>query len=627
MYHYYKSLIYVDIDKINVSKGVIQFILMLIPMIYGYFIDNLPFGLLISLGTLSNIYVFGGTLQSKLKTVTIATLTLAFAMALGTITAGNMVLFGFLLFGFTVIPYYVCNALEIKGPSSTFFLVAYGLSSIMPHAPELFLNRAVLVVIGGLITIVVISIHSKLFDRNYEREIVISDYRMLQKLLKAFYDNAAFNEAHKTAVRSLMASNDALYAARPAFSKDGGEYERTLLLHHLAEGIYSEILDLHLKNIRPIPGILIEMMNYIVDMVTDDKTTKPSWNKAVKLSEEFRNLENNLYKVEEILFAPVEQINYKSENSRPHFMRRLLSNITPESSVFMMTIKYAVIMGLAIFIALLFHIDRPYWVALTVHSVLIGNTTVTSLQRAGARFIGTLLGIIVAAIIISINPDLLIVAIIIAITGGINEVFVGSNYALAMISITTQVLLMSGIAAGHISYSFAYLRIIDVVIGVIIAVLGVLILGRTTASEKLPKFITDLIHVEAATFHYLFSQNHYAIRDRYQDMFKLYLNVANVRMTYTNAYGEISNNKQQVLHYYPAIHLLEQINFSLQRVIKDDVQFVIDNEMMGQYLLAFENCAKYFERGSNHSLIDLKPLERYHQIHYALMDLQDFKVK
>lgn len=89
MYHYYKSLIYVDIDKINVSKGIIQFILMLIPMIYGYFIGNLSLGLLISLGTLSNIYVFGGTLQSKIKTVTIATLTLAFAMALGTLTAGN----------------------------------------------------------------------------------------------------------------------------------------------------------------------------------------------------------------------------------------------------------------------------------------------------------------------------------------------------------------------------------------------------------------------------------------------------------------------------------------------------------------------------------------------------------
>ncbi|WP_414045219.1 hypothetical protein ACMGE7_00370 [Macrococcus equi] len=47
--------------------------------------------------------------------------------------------------------------------------------------------------------------------------------------------------------------------------------------------------------------------------------------------------------------------------------------------------------------------------------------------------------------------------------------------------------------------------------------------------------------------------------------------------------------------------------------------------MMGQYLVVFENCAKYFERNEHFSKIDLEPLDKYHQIHDALMDLQRYK--
>lgn len=49
--------------------------------------------------------------------------------------------------------------------------------------------------------------------------------------------------------------------------------------------------------------------------------------------------------------------------------------------------------------------------------------------------------------------------------------------------------------------------------------------------------------------------------------------------------------------------------------------------MMGQYLVFFENCAKYFERNEHFSKIDLEPLDKYHQIHDALMDLQRYKMR
>ena len=57
-------------------------------------------------------------------------------MMLGTLTVNQPVLYGVLLLIVTVIPFYVFNVLKIAGPSSTFFLVTFCLSSNLPDAPE-----------------------------------------------------------------------------------------------------------------------------------------------------------------------------------------------------------------------------------------------------------------------------------------------------------------------------------------------------------------------------------------------------------------------------------------------------------------------------------------------------------
>lgn len=622
MNQYYKSLFYLDVDKINIPKGILQFLLMLIPLLAGYFLGNLPAGLLISIGSLANIYVFSGTLQNKIKTAILATFTLTVAIMLGTLTADYKLLFGFLLFLFTVVPYYVCSVLEIKGPSSTFFVVAFGLSSIMPGGEGEVFHRALLVMTGGLLTVIVLIIFEYITRGSYEQAIVVRDYQRISALLKKYNEPEAFKEQYKSVVRELMASSDALHAARPAFNKRAAKYERTLLLHHVAERIYSEILDLFMNTNSVMPPVIIEMVDYVTEMIESGKAPHTPWQKSVEVPEEYNTLVEHIFKVEEILFAPDAHLDLKMIDRRPSIMTRLVANLTLDSSVMIMTIKYALIMSVAIFVALTLQLDRPYWVAITAHSVLVGNTTITSLQRAASRFLGTLFGFLIVASLVWLNPDMWIIIIILAITAGFTEVFVASNYTIAMIWITIQVLLLSGIAVKHISYSFGYLRIIDVLIGVVITVIGVCLLGRKTSSERLPGLMAKLARVEASTFHYLFSNEAYLEKHREKDMAKLYLNLFNVRMTYTNAYGELSSEKQHVLALYPAIIHLEMISFCLQRVIMDGASTTLQQEKLSRYLLAFENVAQRFERGAEHAPVALPPLERYGQINKALTELQ-----
>ncbi|MDN8760610.1 FUSC family protein, partial [Staphylococcus aureus] len=66
-----------------------------------------------------------------------------------------------------------------------------------------------------------------------------------------------------------------------------------------------------------------------------------------------------------------------------------------------------------------------------------------------------------------------------------------------------------GLASDNLSISIAYTCIFDVLIGIAIAVVGILLINRQTASAMLPRTIAEVVRKEAVIFQYLFSENHY----------------------------------------------------------------------------------------------------------------------
>lgn len=124
-------------------------------------------------------------------------------------------------------------------------------------------------------------------------------------------------------------------------------------------------------------------------------------------------------------------------------------------------------------------------------------TTRRMLDRSVARGLGTILGTLVLSAILYFNPHLIIAVIIMGIAAMVTETFVGSNYAFAVIFITIQVILLNGLASDNLSISIAYTRIFDVLIGIVIAVIGILLINRQTASAMLPRTIAEVVRKEA----------------------------------------------------------------------------------------------------------------------------------
>lgn len=628
MLTYFKNVAHIDVNKIDLQRGFRQGLLMFLPLLYGLIFNDFSSALLATIGTFASIYVFKGTFNSRLRSVTFAAIGLVVTMMIGTLTSSTPLLFGIFLLIVAVVPFYIFNTLNIPGPSSTFFIIAYSLASVMPSDPHAFLWRGAIVGIGGLLAILFVLIEIKVGKEHPEFSAVSQEFKQIQALIHHFNDQVKFNALTKTMVQTLISTSEILQASRSVLKRKSVEVQRLSLLHRTAEGVYSELLELNAKGHRPIPPIIDEMMTDIVNRITHGNTAKTTWKKEVSVSDEFEELVGLIFKVDEVIDAPDEQVRKNVKRQSPQYLRRLRYHLTPESMHFISTAKYALIIGIAIFVALMFNFERAYWIPLSAHTVLLGGTTIASVERAGARWIGTLIGIGIVILFLLLDPNIVMVVIVLSLSGAITEILVGANYAIAMLAITVQVILLGGLAQGTLTLDIAIPRLLDTTVGVGLAIIGVMIIGRRLASKRLPEFMADVTRIEAQIFHTLFSNVHYNIdRFRHRERLRLKINIENMQVMYRYAYGELLSNKKRTQYFYPAMFILEQMSFKLMQVMEDRKRMLISEEAMGKYLVVFENIAKLLEQGQRpEKIVALPEMSHYAQLRRSLIQLQEIEL-
>lgn len=616
------SLIKINRLNLDFYKGVRQGLLMIIPAIIGYLCGNFQFGLLVATGTLAHIYVFKGPSRSKLRTVIICNLAFAICMMLGTLTAKTPLVFGMTLLIVTVIPFYIFTALKIAGPSSTFFIVTFSLPINLPIAPEEALYRGFAILVGGILATMMVLITIVFSKNKAEEQAIQNDFKLISKLLHTYNDKSAFLQVAKTAVDSFKASDKLLITSTSSNDKLSRRFQK-LLLHTSAQGIYSELLELNAKQIRPLPDELIEMMDHIIAQLDNSDENVRYWRKEVTVTEEFQNLFNHILKIDEMVHANEARIAYEADMRKPLYSKRIYQNLTLDSIVFRSTLRYTAIMMIAIFIALMFDFEKAYWIPLSAHTILLGTSTIHAIERGMARGLGTILGVLVLSVILLFSIPTPVAVILMGIAALFTEALVGANYAIAVVFITIQVILMNGLASQNLTINIAFPRVIDVAMGIVIAIIGLFVLGQRTASALLPNVMAEVVRKEATLFHYLFSENQYK-DDVYQKNTAMNLSVKlnNMTQVYNAANGELFSDKTLIQNYYPSLFALEEISFMLNRAMANEDRLTINEQLMGEYLATFENIAKHFELNTELEIKILPDLPQYNYIQSAMMNIQ-----
>lgn len=111
-------------------------------------------------------------------------------------------------------------------------------------------------------------------------------------------------------------------------------------------------------------------------------------------------------------------------------------------------------------------IGHPYWAMVSAVVPLVARDFRQQVVRGLHRVVGTALGLVVAGVLLAIDPPALAVVLIVVVLQVLAELVVGRNYALALVAITPLALLMVHLAVPVPTSELLVDRGVETVIGV-----------------------------------------------------------------------------------------------------------------------------------------------------------------
>ncbi len=342
----------------------------------------------------------------------------------------------------------------------------------------------------------------------------------------------------------------------------------------------------------------------------------------------------NLSSLEEHLVAKVEEANavihepFPNLDQEIHLQKQSIQKqfadaFDKNSVVFLTSVRYAIVLGIAALIAFSFEFDRSYWIPVSCGSVMLGSTIISTFHRSIQRSIGTLVGIFVAIIILSLGPAPIVVALLIGMFHFLTESFMVRNYAFAVTFITPNAILIaeSTTQLQDPSY-FATARITDVIIGCLIGVLGVLLVGRQSASSRLPHLMSKTIRSQSQLFFKIFSENS-APNDYNRIRNKMRTNLNNLRTVYETALGEIPNNIDSLSLVSPALFSMEQLDYFLDSAAQNGAGTTLSKDEAARFLYIFETMAQSIDQQQLLETFEIPTIPKHTRVHQEIKTLQE----
>ncbi|WP_255259639.1 FUSC family protein [Lentibacillus sp. CBA3610] len=306
-------------------------------------------------------------------------------------------------------------------------------------------------------------------------------------------------------------------------------------------------------------------------------------------------------------------------------IKKLADAFDKNAVVFLTSLRYAIVLGLAALIAFSFEFDRSYWIPVTCGAVMLGSTIISTFHRSIQRSLGTLAGIFVAVIILSISPAPIVVALLIGALHFLTETFMVRNYAFAVTFITPNAILIaeSTTQMANLSY-FATARITDVIIGSIIGILGVLLVGRHSASSRLPHLVSKTIRSQSQLFFKIFSDNSASVAADYRrTQNKMRTNLNNLRTVYNTSLGEIPNDFDYLSRLSPAIFSMEQLGYFLEVAAERGGRTVLSKSETARFVYLFESMAQSIEQQQLLETFNIPEVPNHAQIYQGINTLQE----
>jgi uncharacterized membrane protein YccC len=605
------------------ERAICAGICLAVPVFIGLLFGNLQYGLITGIGGFSYLYVWNEPYPQRAKKIFWVALGLAVSIGLGILTAPSPFAFAIILGLIGAVGTFIFGALKIPGPASIFFVIVFAMTSASHVDPTLAPFRASLVFLGGAFAWMVAMVGWFFNPHGPEIKSVKRIYSEIASLIDSV-GTEQFKAAREKTVLELTEADSTLLAGYVSW-KSSKIFKQLYLLKEQAHSIFLDILEMSANGRTNLPPAVGETVRALVHSLDRKKREPIKILQPKETDQEVDRLFTKIYDADAIMNEPISRINHDLKITKPTIFSIFLDAFDKNSIVFLSSLKYGIVLMAAAMIAFSFDFNRSYWIPVSCGAVMLGSTIISTFHRAIQRAIGTTVGIFIASIILSTEPTGMLVALFILVLGGLTELFMVRNYAFAVLFITPSSLLMaeSTTQVHNLPY-FATARMIDILIGAVIGLIGVLLVGSRSASSRLPHLIAKTIRSQSQLFFILFSEvkNDYTLEGSGKRN-KMRTDLNNLRTVYITALGEISNNKTELEYLAPAIFSMEQLGYLLESISKKSTRPVLTDEILAHYLLVFETMANSVEP---HDLITKKrvpEIEGYSKLQKEIISLKE----
>ncbi|OCA90429.1 hypothetical protein A8F94_00620 [Bacillus sp. FJAT-27225] len=594
-----------------------------VPVLIGILLGNFQYGLFAGIGGFSYLYVWNEPYPQRAKKIFLVALGLAVSHGLGILTAPSPFVFAVILGLIGAVGTFIFGALRIPGPASIFFVIVFAMTSASAVDPAMAPLRAGLVFLGGMFAWLVAMVGWFFYPHRPETKSVKRVYSELASLVDSVGTDK-FTAARERTVSALTNAESALLAGYVSW-KSSTLFKRLYLLKDQANSIFLDILEMTAKGRTSLPAAVGESIKVLAQSIDHMRSEPNKIPQPDETDQALDRLFSKIYDAEAIMNEPVSRVNQDLKLSKPPMTSILLDAFDKNSIVFLSSLKYGLVLMAAGMIAFSFDFQRSFWIPVSCGAVMLGSTVISTFHRAIQRAIGTTLGIIIATIILSTHPTGVMVALTIMVLGGLIELLMVRNYALAVLFITPNSLLIaeSTTQIHNLSY-FATVRIIDILIGAALGLIGVMLIGRRSASSRLPHLIAKTIRSQAQLFFKLFSgEPSGSSLNESRKRSKMRTNLINLRTLYNTALGEIPRNRMILEYLSPAIFSMEQLGYLLESSSNESKRPILSDEILANFLLVFESMAKSAEEHEMITKMEVPEIEGFSKLQKEIKSLQE----
>ncbi|WP_168193847.1 FUSC family protein [Lysinibacillus sp. SGAir0095] len=599
-----------------------------LPIAIGLFFGSLHNGLIAGLGGFTFLYVFPIPYAQLAKKLAWCVLAITGCVLIGTILAPYPIITSIMMGIIGAIGIFVFGALRLVGPSAIFFVLIFAMVTGMPIAPEEALSRAGLAFLGGALSWIIAMSGWLFYPHGPEKNIVKRSYLELANYFDAI-GTTSENDAQHRVMATLKEANETIASGYIAW-RNANLYNHLVVLNNYANKIYFFSIEQKLTEQKAIlPVELGESLRKIAEIIDTtnmyDSAASVLLNHPYEMDEKIAQVFMEINAAKDSLMDSSITLKAQASIQKPSAKRILLGAFDKNSIIFINALRFGAFTIFAAIFAFEFEFNRSFWIPLSCVAVMSGATVVATFHRAIQRSFGTIFGILIASIIISFHPTGYIIALLIFLLTFITELFIVKNYGLAALFFTPAALIMAEAGSnGDLSFAFiASTRLIDVLIGVIIGLIGVWFVGRKSASSRLPHLVAKTIRSQEQVFYVLFSnQKIYQDYGRNIEFNKMETNIRNLKTVFDTATGEIPKDKKAIEHYWPIVNSLEELGFLFDKCARLNTRPILDDEIIAHYLLIFKSIAIAADRRNHVDQRSLPKIAGFPSIVDKIEDLQ-----